>query len=324
MMEWSDAHTRYFWRTMSRHARLYTEMVTTGALIHGNRGRFLHYHPAELPLALQLGGNSPADLSLCARMAEDAGFSEVNLNCGCPSDRVQEGRIGACLMAEPEQVAEAIHAMVNATSIPITLKHRLGIDDLDSDEHLHRFVQLNAQAGCQVFIVHARKAWLNGLSPKENREIPPLQYERVINLKRAFPTLTFVVNGGITSLEQCATHLEQLDGVMLGREAYYNPYILAQVDQVLFNDPAPLASREEIITRLAPYIEAHLASGGRLHAITRHLLGLFSAQPGGRQFRRYLSEQANKPAANLTTLHEALAFTQQITADGCHSPSQHP
>lgn len=324
MMEWSDAHTRYFWRLMSRHARLYTEMVTTGALIHGNRARFLHYHPAELPLALQLGGHDAKALSLCARMAEDTGFSEVNLNCGCPSDRVQEGRIGACLMAEPALVADAIHQMISSTSIPITIKHRLGIDELDSDEHLHRFVALNAQAGCQVFIVHARKAWLKGLSPKENREIPPLQYERVLALKQAFPQLTFVVNGGLTSLEQCAAQLEQLDGVMLGREAYYNPYLLAQVDGTLFNEKTPIAAREEILARLEPYIEAHLASGGRLHAITRHLLGLFSAQPGGRMFRRHLSEEANKPTAGLDVLHAALAFTQQPAPGGCHPQAQHP
>ncbi len=323
MMEWSDAHTRYFWRLMSRHARLYTEMVTTGALIHGNRARFLHYHPAELPLALQLGGHSAQALSLCARMAEDAGFSEVNLNCGCPSDRVQEGRIGACLMAEPETVADAVHQMINATSIPITIKHRLGIDEIDSDEHLHRFVNLNAQAGCQVFIVHARKAWLNGLSPKENREIPPLQYERVVALKQAFPHLTIVVNGGVTDLTQCASHLEQLDGVMMGREAYYNPYVLSQVDETLFNDPTPIASREEILARLEPYIQAHLASGGRLHAITRHVLGIYNAQPGGRMFRRHLSENANKPTAGLDVLHQAIALTQ-TTPGGCHLSAQHP
>ena len=313
MMEWSDAHTRYFWRTMSRHARLYTEMVTTGALIHGNRGRFLHYHPAELPLALQLGGNSPADLSLCARMAEDAGFSEINLNCGCPSDRVQEGRIGACLMAEPEQVAEAIHAMVSATSIPITLKHRLGIDDLDSDEHLHRFVQLNAQAGCQVFIVHARKAWLNGLSPKENREIPPLQYERVINLKRAFPTLTFVVNGGITSLEQCATHLEQLDGVMLGRAAYQDPEVLLAVDPELFGAAAPVADVHAAVEAFVPYIEAQLAEGTRLSSMTRHILGLFAGRAGARAFRRHLATEAVKPGAGVEVLREAVAHVARAT-----------
>jgi tRNA-dihydrouridine synthase A len=318
MMEWSDPHTRYFWRLMSQHARLYTEMVTTGALIHGNRARFLHYHPAELPLALQLGGHDPKHLAQCAQMAEDAGFSEVNLNCGCPSDRVQEGRIGACLMAEPEQVAEAIHQMISATKIPITIKHRLGIDHLDSDEHLFKFVNLNAQAGCQVFIVHARKAWLNGLSPKENREIPPLQYERVIALKQAFPHLTFVLNGGITDLNHCAEHLQHLDGVMIGREAYYNPYLLSQVDATLFNCPQPIASRLEIIKRLEPYITEHLAAGGKLHAITRHLLGLFAGQPGGRLFRRHLSEQVNRPGAGLDVLNEALALTQQLPTGSCH------
>jgi tRNA-dihydrouridine synthase A len=324
MMEWSTSHARYFWRLMSQHTRLYTEMVTTGALIHGNRQRFLHYHPAELPLALQLGGHDPIALTQCARMAEDAGFSEVNLNCGCPSDRVQEGRIGACLMAEPEQVAEAINNMVSATSIPITIKHRLGIDDLDSDEHLHRFVRLNAQAGCQVFIVHARKAWLNGLSPKENREIPPLQYDRVVALKNAFPELTFVVNGGITTLAQCASQLEHLDGVMLGREAYYNPFLLASVDGTLFNCPHPIAERQNILARLEPYIEEHLATGGRLHSITRHLLGLYAAQPGGRQFRRYLSEHANKPKAGVDILRQAQAFIEQTHSGGCHSSAQHP
>lgn len=324
MMEWSDTHTRYFWRLLSRHARLYTEMVTTGALIHGHRERFLQYHPAELPLALQLGGNDPKALTLCARMAEDAGFSEINLNCGCPSDRVQEGRIGACLMAEPEQVAEAISQMTNATRIPITIKHRLGIDELDSDEHLHRFVHLNAQAGCQVFIVHARKAWLNGLSPKENREIPPLQYERVAALKQAFPHLTIVVNGGINSLNACSTLLQEVDGVMLGREAYYNPYLLAQVDSALFNCHEPIPSRHLLLAQLEPYIETHLASGGRLHSITRHLLGLFAAQPGGKLFRRHLSEQANKPGAGLEVLRQAAAIIEQTHSSGCYPTAQHP
>lgn len=331
MMEWSDTHTRFFWRLMSRHARLYTEMVTTGALIHGERSRFLRYHPEELPLALQLGGHDPSALALCARMAEDAGFSEVNLNCGCPSDRVQEGRIGACLMAEPERVADAIHHMVSVTGIPITIKHRLGIDDLDSDEHLHKFVALNAQAGCQVFIVHARKAWLNGLSPKENREIPPLQYERVAALKAAFKHLTIVINGGITSMPECAELLTRVDGVMLGREAYYNPYLLAQVDKTLFNSCDPIPSRQDILHCLEPYIAAHLATGGRLHSITRHILGLFAAQPGGKQFRRILSELANKPGAGLEVVNKALATVEQTAAiieqnnfAGCVPTAQHP
>lgn len=331
MMEWSDTHTRFFWRLMSRHARLYTEMVTTGALIHGDRARFLRYHPAELPLALQLGGHDPEALALCARMAEDAGFSEVNLNCGCPSDRVQEGRIGACLMAEPERVAEAVHQMVSATNIPITIKHRLGIDDLDCDEHLHKFVALNAQAGCRVFIVHARKAWLNGLSPKENREIPPLQYERVAALKAAFKHLTIVINGGISNLPTCTELLTQVDGVMLGREAYYNPYLLAQVDHTLFNSCSPIPNRQDILRQLEPYIVAHLRAGGRLHSITRHILGLFAAQPGGKQFRRVLSELANKPGAGLEVLEKALATVEQTATiieqnnyAGCVPTAQHP
>jgi tRNA-dihydrouridine synthase A len=320
MMDWSDRHCRYFWRLMSREARLYTEMVTTGALIFGDRQRFLAYSPAELPLALQLGGHNPQHLAQCARMAEDAGFSEVNLNCGCPSDRVQEGRIGAILMKEPEQVAECIAAMQAACSIPITLKHRLGVDNQDSDEALHRFVAINYSAGCRVFIVHARKAWLNGLSPKENREVPPLQYERVSALKAAFPEATWVLNGGIANLSQAQTLLETLDGVMLGREAYQNPYLLAQVDRDLFGASTPVPDRYSLIAALEPYIEQVLAEGLRLHSVTRHLLGLFAGEPGGRLFRRHLSEQATQKHANLDTLRQALAIQREAAA-GC-APSQ--
>ncbi len=308
MMDWTDRHCRYFWRLLSSNARLYTEMVTTGALLHGDRQRFLRYHPAEHPLALQLGGSNPQDLAQCAKLAEDSGFDEVNLNCGCPSDRVQNGKIGACLMAEPDRVAECVAAMQQQVRIPVTVKHRLGIDDLDSDEHLHNFVGKVAEAGCKVFIVHARKAWLSGLSPKENRDVPPLQYDRVVALKRAYPQLRIVLNGGLKSLQDCQTYLSELDGVMMGREAYQNPYLLADVDQMLFGRNQPGPSRQQVAAEFAEYAQAQLDQGARLNHLTRHILGLFAGVPGGRQFRRHLSETAHKPAATLEELDRALSL----------------
>ncbi len=316
MMDWSDRHCRRFWRVMSRRARLYTEMVTTGALIYGDRARFLRFSPEELPLALQLGGHEPSALAECARMAEDWGYSEVNLNVGCPSDRVQEGRIGACLMAEPEQVADCVAAMSAACGLPITLKHRLGIDDWVIDERLGQFMTLNYQAGCRVFIVHARNAWLKGLSPKENREVPPLDYDAVHELKRQLPDCQIVLNGGLADLADALPRLTDtperpgLDGIMLGRAAYQNPFVLASVDSTLFNEADPQSDRLAVIEALLPYIEQQLSQGVRLHAITRHLLGLFAGQPGGRQFPRHLSEQASKPGADLSVLLEALACVQ--------------
>lgn len=307
MMDWSDRHCRYFWRLMSRNARLYSEMVTTGALIHGDRERFLSYHAAEHPIALQLGGSDPAALAQCSKIAEDYGYDEVNLNCGCPSDRVQEGRIGACLMAEPATVAECVSAMRNATSLPITVKHRIGIDNYDSEEHLHHFVETVASAGCNVFIVHARKAWLQGLSPKENREVPPLDYALVARLKQRFKELTIVINGGITTLAQSQQLLESADGVMLGREAYRNPFILAGVDQHLFADPRAITERDEVFDAFLPYCSEQLQLGTKLNHITRHVMGLYAGQPGGRLFRRYLSDHATRPGAGIEVLLAARA-----------------
>ncbi|MBT9099241.1 tRNA dihydrouridine(20/20a) synthase DusA [Methylovulum psychrotolerans] len=309
MMDWTDRHCRYFHRLLSKNAFLYTEMVTTGALIHGDHHRFLQYHAAEHPVALQLGGSNPRELAICAKMAEDYGYDEVNLNVGCPSDRVQNGRFGACLMAEPELVAECVAAMAAAVTIPVTVKSRIGIDDKDSYEELVHFVGTVAAAGCRTFIVHARKAWLSGLSPKENREIPPLRYDVVYQLKIDFPHLEIILNGGVTSLAQAETILEQVDGVMIGREAYQNPFILAEADQRLFADNRASLSRGEAIHALLPYISGQLALGLRLHSVTRHILGLFHEQYGARGWRRYLSEHANKPGADEAVLLQALKFT---------------
>ena len=305
MMDWSDHHCRYFWRLLTRQALLYTEMVTTGALIHGDRERFLRYNPEEHPVALQLGGSNPADLARCAAWAQEWGYDEVNLNCGCPSDRVQSGMFGACLMAEPQLVANCVKAMIDACDIPVTVKHRIGIDHMERYEELVAFVEPVAAAGCETFIVHARKAWLQGLSPKENREIPPLHYPWVYQLKQDYPALNIVINGGITSLEECREHLEHVDGVMLGREAYQNPWMLADVDSVLFSLDNPSASRDDVIAGLLPYVEQQLAGDANLNHITRHILGLYQSVPGARKFRRHLSENAYKPEAGLEVLVEA-------------------
>lgn len=296
MMDWSDRHCRYFWRLMSRHARLYTEMVTCSAILHGDRSRLLMYNAQEHPVALQLGGSNARELAQCARIGEDWGYDEINLNCGCPSDRVQNGKIGACLMAEPEQVAECVAAMKGVVDIPVTVKHRIGIDNLDTEAHLHHFVATVAEAGCEVFIVHARKAWLQGLSPKQNREIPPLEYQRVYRLKAAYPHLTLVINGGIESLDECMPHLQKVDGVMLGRAAYHNPYLLAQVDSLLFKDATSPRERDQILSAFVSYCAEQLARGSQIKHLSRHILGLYAGQPGGRRFRRYISEQGQ--AAN--------------------------
>jgi tRNA-dihydrouridine synthase A len=311
MMDWSDRHCRYFWRLLTKNALLYTEMVTTGALIHGDRQRFLHFNPEEHPLALQLGGSDPADLARCARWAEQWGYEEVNLNCGCPSDRVQSGMFGACLMARPQLVADCVAAMSGSCALPVTVKHRIGIDDMESYQQMLDFVQPLAAAGCKTFIVHARKAWLQGLSPKENREIPPLNYDWVYRLKRENPELEVVINGGINSLEGCERHLRQVDGVMLGREAYQNPFMLAQVDQRLFGGKLPVAGREEILLQLLPYVERELSRGCQLNHISRHILGLFQNVPGARRFRRHLSENAYKPGAGIEVLERALSLVRQ-------------
>lgn len=305
MMDWSDRHCRYFWRLMTRRARLYTEMVTTGAVLRGDRARFLRFNPAEQPLALQLGGSDPHALAECARIAEDWGYDEVNLNCGCPSDRVQEGRIGACLMAEPETVAACVAAMRAAVRIPITVKHRIGIDDQDIAAHLDQFVGTVAAAGCEVFIVHARKAWLQGLSPKQNREIPPLMYDRVFALKQRFPQLTLVLNGGLNDLALCRDMLGQLDGVMVGREAYQNPFMLAAVDSSIYGEAADALTRDQVLDAFIPYCEAQIRDGVRLHHMARHILGLYAGQPGGKRFRRFLSEHGNRPDADADLLREA-------------------
>ncbi len=305
-MDWSDRHCRYFWRGLSHHARVYTEMITTGALVHGDADRHLAFDADEHPLALQLGGSEPDALARCAEMAEQYGYDEVNLNCGCPSDRVQVGRFGACLMNEPATVAAAVNAMRRATQLPVTVKHRIGVDDSEDWPFLKNFVGTVAASGCTTFIVHARKAWLKGLSPKENREVPPLTYEYVYRLKQDMPQLTIVINGGIKTLEECAQHLQQVDGVMLGREAYENPWLLAGVDAALFGVEGPVATREAALRRMRPYIEFALKRGAPMGAITRHLLGLYRGQPGGRAFRRVLSEGVHKPGANWALLEKAL------------------
>lgn len=306
MLDWTDRHCRYFHRLLSRHVLLYTEMVTTGAILHGDTHRHLAFNAEEHPLALQLGGSDPGDLARCAKLAEDYGYDEVNLNVGCPSDRVQNGRFGACLMAEPQLVAECVMAMRSAVKIPVTVKSRIGIDDRDSYEELTQFIATVAAAGCETFVVHARKAWLSGLSPKENREIPPLRYDLVYRLKQDFPQLQIAINGGISSLQQSAEHLQHVDGVMIGREAYHNPYLLAQVDQQLFGDVAPIASRQDIIRQMIPYIERQMSQGVRLNSISRHLLGIFHGVDGARAWRRHISENATKPGADARVILDAM------------------
>jgi tRNA-dihydrouridine synthase A len=306
MMEWTDRHCRFFHRLLTRRALLYTEMLTTGAVLHGDRARLLRFHPAEHPLALQLGGAEPRALSACARIAADLGFDEVNLNVGCPSDRVQEGRFGACLMAEPELVGDCVRAMKAAVSIPVTVKCRIGIDDQDPEQALERFARAVEQAGADALIVHARKAWLKGLSPRENRELPPLDCARVYRLKTAHPRLPVVLNGGLATVEEARAHLAHVDGVMMGRVAYQEPWRLIDVDPFLFGERPRFVSAKDAAAALIPYIERELADGTRLHAITRHLHGLFRAVPGARAFRRCLAEAATKPAAGAELLAAAL------------------
>lgn len=306
MMEWTDRFDRFFLRLISRHVLLYTEMVTTGALLHGDRARFLRFDVSEHPLALQLGGSEPKAMADCARMAEQAGYDEVNINVGCPSERVQRGAFGACLMAEPQLIAQCVSAMQAAVSIPVTVKTRIGIDKTDSYAHLNTFIETVAQAGCRTFIVHARKAWLQGLSPKENREVPPLRYDVVYRLKQDYPDLQIIINGGIKTLEDSAAHLAHVDGVMLGREAYHNPYALAQVDALFFDDTHAVPSREAVLQAFLPFVEHELKQGVFLGHITRHILGLFQGQPGARAWRRYLSENAHKPGAGIEVIHAAV------------------
>lgn len=314
MMDWTDRHCRFFLRQLSQHALLYTEMVTCGALLHGDRQRFLRHSACEHPLALQLGGSHPADLASCAKMAERAGYDEVNLNVGCPSDRVQHNMIGACLMAHPGLVADCVKAMQDAVAIPVTVKHRIGINGHDSYAQLCDFVGTVAAAGCRSFTVHARIAILEGLSPKENREVPPLRYEVAAQLKRDFPGLEFILNGGIKTLPDCEEHLRIFDGVMLGREAYHNPYLLAQVDQQLFASDQPVISRAEALRRMRPYIAQHLSEGGAMHHVTRHVLGLAQGFPGARRFRQLLSVDVHKTADPLGLLDQTILLLETAGA----------
>lgn len=316
MMQWTDRHCRMFHRQLTRHARLYTEMVTTGAIRHGDRDRLLAFDPAEHPVALQVGGCDPADMALAARAAASYGYAEININVGCPSDRVQNGAFGACLMAEPARVADCVAAMRAAAPLPVTVKTRIGIDHRDDYAFLHAFATQVADAGCETLIVHARKAWLSGLSPKANREVPPLNYERVYRLKRDFPALRVVLNGGIETLDQAAQALTRVDGVMIGRSAYQRPWLLAGVDQQLFGDAGEPVARHDAIRALLPYVERAMHDGAELKHITRHLLGLFHGCPGGRRWRRLLSEQAHRPGVGIEILHAALAeVPEQSTAE---------
>ena len=307
MMDWTDRHCRVFHRFLSARALLYTEMLTTGAIIHGDRLRLLGLDPAEHPVALQLGGSNPDDLARAAGIGAGFGYDEINLNCGCPSDRVQDGRFGACLMAEPELVARGVAAMRAAVDIPVTVKCRIGIDEQDSETDFARFIDTVAAAGCTTFIVHARKAWLKGLSPKENRDVPPLDYQRVYRLKVARPELEIVLNGGIETIGSAGTHLAHVDGVMLGRAAYHSPFLLAEVDGRFFGATAPGPTRVEVMDRFTQYAERKLAEGVRLGSMTRHVLGLYHAQPGGRLFRRVLAEQAVRFGAGIEVIAEAMA-----------------
>ena len=314
MMDWTDRHCRVFHRHLTRRARLYTEMLTTGAIIHGDRARLLGFDQSEHPLALQLGGSDQRDLATSAKIGEDFGYDEINLNVGCPSDRVKDGRFGACLMAEPELVAFCVDAMKRAVKIPVTVKCRIGIDDQDPEVSLDALARGVIAAGADVLIVHARKAWLSGLSPKQNRDIPPLDYDRVYRLKAALPDVPIVINGGIGSLEEASAHLAHVDGVMLGRAAYQEPWRLLDVDPMLFGEAAPHATMKDAFEAMLPYIERELARGTRLHAITRHFVGAFHAVPGARAFRRHLAEQGVKPGAGTGVLRNAIALVQERSA----------
>ena len=311
MLDWTDRHTRYFLRLISKRARLYTEMVTTGAILQGDHERFLDFSDEEHPLALQLGGSDPVALARACDVANAYGYDEINLNIGCPSDRVQSGRFGACLMAEPQLVADCIQAMAETATAPVTVKCRIGIDEQDSMAFLQRFIETVSAARCNTFIIHARKAWLSGLSPKENREIPPLHYERVQQIKHEFPALNIVINGGLTTLPQCLEQLQYVDGVMVGREAYHNPYLLAQVDKALYAEETIPPSRHEVVRLMLPYIEEQLSRGSRLNHISRHILGIFNGLGGARAFRRHISEHAHKARAGVDVIEQALALVPE-------------
>lgn len=312
MLDWTDRHCRFFHRQLTRRTLLYTEMITTGALLFGDAQGHLRYNEAEHPVALQLGGSDPAALARCAKLAQQHGYDEINLNVGCPSDRVQNGAFGACLMATPRLVADCMKAMRDAVPTPVTIKHRIGIDEMDSYDALTRFMGTVAESGCQTFIIHARKAWLQGLNPKQNREIPPLDYETIYRLKQEFPDLEIIINGGIETLDEAETHLARVDGVMIGRAAYHNPWMLADADRRLFGAENPVKSRAEAVEAMIPYLEAYLREdGGKASHVTRHMLGLFNGRPGARKWRRSLSENAVRPDANAGLLGEAL---QHVTS----------
>lgn len=308
MLDWTDRHCRYFHRILTKQSLLYTEMVTTGAILFG-KGDYLTFNAEEHPVSLQLGGSDPVSLAKCAKLAEQRGYDEINLNVGCPSDRVQNGMFGACLMGNATLVADCIKAMQDAVTIPVTVKHRIGIDQQDSYEFVCHFIE-TIMPYCQTFIVHARKAWLSGLSPKENREVPPLDYERVYQLKRDYPELVIAINGGITSLEQIKIHLQHVDGVMVGREAYQNPMLLSEIDKQIFAKDHAITNPISAIEQLFPYIEVELAKGTQLNHIMRHTLGIFNGKKGAKQWRRYLSENAHKKGAGLEVVEKALSFIQ--------------
>lgn len=312
MMDWTDRHCRHFHRLLSPHARLYTEMVNAHAIRHGDRERLLGFDASEHPVALQLGGSDPALLAEAARVGQDWGYDEINLNCGCPSDRVQAGRFGACLMREPSLVADCVAAMRAAVAVPVTVKCRIGVDDQDDDADLQQFIERVHEAGCSVFIVHARKAWLKGLSPKENRDVPPLNYPRVHRLRQDFPDVTLVLNGGLNTIDACVEQAAALDGVMLGRKAYHEPWILAELERALFDIDTALPDRIELLRRMRVYTEARLADGDGLGQITRHVLGLFQGLPGARRFRRVLSEQAHRAGSGWEVVEAALDSMKEI------------
>jgi tRNA-dihydrouridine synthase A len=318
MMEWTDRHCRFFHRLLTRQALIYTEMLTTGAVLHGDCARLLGFDPFEHPVALQLGGCDPRELAQSARIGENFGYDEINLNVGCPSDRVQEGRFGACLMAEPSLVGDCVGAMKAAVKVPVTVKCRIGIDEQNPDEALVAFASAVKMAGVDALIVHARKAWLKGLSPRENREVPPLDYALVHQLKAAYPELAIVLNGGIATVDQAQVELGALDGVMMGRAAYQEPWRLLDVDPLIFGAPAPFARLHDVALALIPYIERELDRGVRLHAITRHVLGLFRAVPGARAFRRHLATEAVKPGARANVMVDALALVLDRGANLAH------
>jgi tRNA-dihydrouridine synthase A len=310
MMDWTDRHCRVFHRLMTRRARLYTEMLTTGAIIHGDRRRLLGFDASEHPVALQLGGSDPCDLATAAKIGQDFGYDEINLNVGCPSDRVKDGRFGACLMAEPALVAACVDAMKRAVAIPVTVKCRIGIDDQDPEVALNALARNVVAAGADALIVHARKAWLNGLSPKENRDIPPLDYDRVYRLKASMPDVPIIINGGIASLAEAKRHLLHVDGVMLGRAAYQEPWRLLAADPELFGETAPYATMKDAFEAMMPYIEDQLAQGTRLHSIARHFVGAFHGVPGARAFRRHLAENGVRPGAGVNVLRDAIALVE--------------